>query len=131
VVGPGGLTAREGRRFAFTVGAAFVVLGTISLWRGHHLPPRILWTLGGALLAAGAVIPSRLGGVYRSWMVLARAVSRVTGPVMLGAVYVFVVTPAGAVMRLLGRNPVRHREQNGGFWVPPSSGGRSDLETQF
>ena len=128
---PARLTAREGRKFAFTVGGALLVLGTISAWRGHHLPPRILWVLGAALVVAGATIPGQLGGVYRLWMGLAKAISRVTSPIMISAVYFLVITPAGALMRLVGRNPVRHREQNGGFWMPASSQGRSNLETQF
>lgn len=125
------LTAREGRQFAFTVGVAFLLVGGISAWRGHHLPPRILWTLGGLLLLSGAVIPSRLGPVYRAWMWLGHTIGRVVSPVVIGAMYFLVITPTGVVLRLLGRNPLRHREVDGGFWMPASSDGRSDLETQF
>jgi hypothetical protein len=125
------LTAREGRKFAFTVGIAFVVLGTISAWRGHHLPPKILWSLGGVLLLAGIVVPGRLSGVNRAWMGLATAISKVTAPIMVSAVYFLVLTPIGLVARLLGRNPMRHRDRQGGFWMPAASNGRSDLETQF
>jgi hypothetical protein len=125
------LTPREGRKFAFTVGAAFLVLGALSAWRGHDLPPKILWSLGGVLLLAGLVVPGRLTGVYNGWMALANAISKVTAPIMVGVVYYLVLTPIGALMRLLGRNPLRHREQDGGFWLPASSNGRSDLETQF
>ena len=125
------LTPREGRKFAFTVGIAFLVFGAISAWRGHELPPRILWTLGGILLFAGLVIPSRLGPVYRGWMRLGLAIGRVVSPIVVGAMYFVVVTPVGVVLRLLGRNPLRHRERNGGFWMPAASNGRSDLETQF
>jgi hypothetical protein len=125
------LTAREGRRFAFTVGIAFLVLGTISAWRGHHLPPRIMWTLGGALVAAGVVMPTRLGGLQRAWLGLAHAISKVTAPIMVSVIYFAVLTPAGYAMRLFGRNPLRHRERNGGFWMPVGMNGRSDLETQF
>ena len=125
------LTKREGRKFAFTVGTAFIVLGAISAWRGHQLPPRILFALGGALLAAGVAIPGRLSGVHRSWMAFGHAISRVTSPIVIGAVYFLVITPTGALIRLFGRDPLRHKERDGGFWVPASSAGRSDLENQF
>jgi hypothetical protein len=125
------LTPREGRRFAFTVGIAFLVLGGISAWRGHYLPPRILWALGGALLAAGVLVPGHLTGVYRSWMALATAISKVTSPIVIGAVYLLVMSPIGGLMRLFGRNPLQHRERSGGFWLPVTSDGRSDLENQF
>ena len=125
------LTTREGRRFAFTVGTAFLVLAAISAWRGHYFPPRIFSVLGGALLAAGVLIPGRLSGVHRSWMAFGHAISKVTSPIVVGAVYLLVITPTGGLIRLFGRNPLRHRERDGGFWMPASSDGRSDLETQF
>ena len=90
-----------------------------------------MWAVGGALLVAGAVVPGRLGGLHRSWMALATAISKVTSPIMIGIIYYGVLTPAGVLMRLAGRHPMRHREQNGGFWLPAASNGRSDLETQF
>ena len=125
------LTAREGRKFAFTVGIAFLVLAAISAWRGHYYPPRILSALGGVLLAAGVLIPGRLTAVHRSWMALGHAISKVTSPIVIGAVYFLVITPTGYLIRLFGRNPMRHAEHDRGFWMPASSDGRSDLETQF
>lgn len=125
------LTAREGRRFAFTVGAAFVVLGALSAWRGHQWPPRVLWVGGGTLLLAGVVVPGRLSGVHRAWMGLAHAISKVTAPIVVGAMYFLIITPVGALLRLMGRNPLRHRERDGGFWITAPSDGRSDLDNLF
>ena len=125
------LTARQGRRFAFTVGIAFLVFGAISVWRGHELPPRVLWTLGSGLLLSGIFIPSRLGRVYGAWMAFGHAISRVTAPIVVGAMYFLVLSPIGIVIRLFGRNPLHHRGRNGGFWLPVRSDGRSDLDTQF
>jgi len=128
---PARLTAREGRKFAFTVGIAFAVLGGLSAWRGHQLPPRILWALAGVLLIAGVAVPTRLTRIHGWWMALARAISKVTAPIMVSATYFVVLTPIGALMRLFGRNPLRHRERDGGYWAPAPSGGRSNLENQF
>ena len=128
---PARLTAQEGRKFAFTVGIAFVVLGAISAWRGHHLPPRILWALGGLLILAGIAVPTRLTRLHTWWMALAHAISKVTAPIFVGAAFFLVLTPVGALMRLFGRNPLQHKERDGGFWMPAPSGGRSNLENQF
>lgn len=125
------LTPREGRRFAFTVGAAFLVLASISAWRGHYVPPRIFAALGAAFLAAGVAVPGRLSGVHRLWTSLGIAVSKVTSPIVIAAVYFLVITPIGGVIRLFARNPLRHPERDGGFWIPSASDGRSDLESQF
>jgi hypothetical protein len=126
---PARLTAREGRRFAYPVGAAFLVLAALSAWRGHHVPPRVFGALGGALLLAGLVMPRRLGPVYRTWMGFGHAMSRITSPIVLGIVYFLILTPSGLLMRALRRNPLRHRERDGGFWTPAT--GRSNLDTQF
>jgi hypothetical protein len=128
---PARLTPREGRTFAFTVGGAFLVLGAISLWRGHLWPPRVLFAIGGLLVLAGTLAPGRLGSVHRAWMGLAHLLSKITTPVFLGIVYFGVMTPIGLVRRAFGKHPLRHREANGGFWMAPPSGGRSDLTTQF
>ena len=128
---PARLSAREGRKFAFTVGIAFLVLGAISLWRGRYLPPRILGTLGVALLLAGVLVPGKLTRLNHWWMSLANAISKVTAPIFVGIAYFVVLTPLGWLMRALGKHPLRHKEEDGGFWVSPPSDGRSNLETQF
>lgn len=128
---PARLTPREGRRFAFPVGGVMLLLAGLSLWRGHTWPPRILGGVGAALLVLGAVIPGHLGPLFRAWMGLAHALSKVTTPIFLGVVYFVVMMPIGLVRRLLGKNPLRHRATNDSYWMAPPSGGRSDLTTQF
>ena len=126
-----GLTPREGRKFGLTIGAAFVVLAAIGLWRGHVIVPGVLVTLG-LLLALGALaIPGRLGPVYQVWMRGAHAISKVTTPVFLSIMYLLVLTPAGLLMRGLGRNPLRHEESGGGYWIMREPGQSTDLDRQF
>jgi hypothetical protein len=125
------LTPREGRRFAFTVGAAFCVLAALLAWRGYSLLCGISAGLGGALVLAGVLAAGRLSGVYRAWMGLALAMSRITSPVVMAVLYFLVLSPIGLLLRLLGRNPVRHAEREGGFWISASSAGASELENQF
>jgi Saxitoxin biosynthesis operon protein SxtJ len=128
---PARLSAREGRKFAFTVGIAFLVLAGLSAWRGHYYPPRVMGALGGALLLAGLLVPGHLGRVQGWWMGLAHAISKVTAPIVVGILYFVVLTPIGGLIRVFGRNPLRHKEENGGFWLTAPSGGRSDLHNQF
>jgi hypothetical protein len=125
------LTAAEGRRFAFTVGAAFLVLAGIALWRDHPLLVRVFAVLGGLLGLAGVVVPGRLGGVHRAWMGLAHLISKVTTPVFMGLVYSVAILPIGLVMQALGRNPIRHRPVNGSYWMPRGDQPRGQLKDQF
>ena len=126
------MTAGEGRKFAFTVGAAFVVLAGISYWRGHRIPVIVLAALGALLLFAGLVAPAKLGPVQRGWMGLAERISRVTTPIFMGLVYFVVLTPVGLIMRAVGRRPLEQKEVDGSYWVRRPEGRRSsDLSRQF
>jgi len=126
-----GLTPREGRKFGLTVGAAFGVLAAIGFWRGHVYVPGTLATLGALLILGGLAIPAHLGPVYRGWMRVAHAISKVTTPLFLSIMYLVVLTPAGLLMRALGRNPLRHSESEEGYWVMREPGQTGDLDRQF
>jgi hypothetical protein len=128
---PARLTSREGRRFGFTVGLAFAVFAGIAWWRGHTVSWKLLGAVSGTLLFAGAVIPTLLGPVERGWMAFAHLLSRVTTPLFMGIVYFLVLTPIALFTRAIGRQPLKHAERDGGFWVSTASGGRTDMERQF
>ena len=104
------LTPREGRKFAFTLGAAFLAL---ALWRASA----VLASLGILLTLAGLTIPTRLAPVQRFWMAIAHAISKVTTPIVLAVIYFGVIAPAGLVMRLFGRKPLKPRTDATTFWV--------------
>ena len=127
------LTPSEGRRFALTVGGAFLALAGVSWWRGRAHAAAGMAVLGLVLLVSGLAFPSRLGPVQRAWMGLGHAVSRITAPVFLGIVYFLVLTPVGAVMRLAGRRTLVRPAKDGSWWV--ARGGearaRQDMERSF
>jgi hypothetical protein len=127
---PTRLTAREGRRFAFPVGIAFLIFGGIAWWRDHHAVAPVFGGIGMLLLAAGALLPARLGPVFRAWMGLAHAISRVTTPIFMGIIYFIVIFPIGLGMRLLGRNPIRHRQIVGSYWFEHNQP-RGEMKDQF
>ena len=113
------------------VGAAFGVLAAIAMWRGNTVSWKVLSALGGTLMLAGILIPTRLGPVLRGWMAFAHLLSKVTTPIFMGIVYFLVVTPIALFTRAIGRRPLKHAERDGGFWTPSPSGGSSDMERQF
>jgi len=128
---PARLTPGEGRRFGLTVGCAFLVLAGLSWWRDH---PRIVpfaAAIGVLLVLGGLVVPGSLGPVYRGWMRLALAMSKVTTPIFLGIVYFVVVTPIGILRRVAGHRSLEHSVGNGGYWVVRPEPRQSDLRRQF
>ena len=129
---PARLTTAEGRRFGFTLGAAFVVLGGLLLWRGRAAAPAVL-ALGVLLLAAALAVPTRLGPLQRAWLGLGTAISKVTTPIFLGVVYFGAILPIGLLLRALGRNSLSRHRPTASCWVPRPAEARSrrDMERQF
>ena len=127
---PARLSPAEGRKFGFTVGTAFAVLAAISAWRGHHIPVYVLGGLAVALVAGAVLVPGQLGPVNKAWMDLAQLISKVTTPVFMGVVFFLVILPVGMLMRLFGRNPIKHAEINQSYWVTRQAA-RSGLTNQF
>jgi hypothetical protein len=130
---PARLRRREGRRFGLTVGIAFAVLAGIFSWRGHLVP---LWIAGTAalfLILSALLVPGRLGPVRRAWMGLATAISKVTTPIVMAAIYFLVLTPAGLLLRLLKGSPLERHHSDQSTWVTrdPDTRQRVDLHRQF
>jgi hypothetical protein len=128
---PARLSPAEGRKFAFTVGAAFLLLAAVAWYRRHLALLAVFGMPGAAFLLAGLAVPARLAPVWRLWMGLARAISKVTTPMFMALVYFLVFTPFGAVKRWAGHNALRRPAGASGYWVKRDSGTASDLERQF
>lgn len=130
---PARLSAREGRRFGLTVGLAFSLFAAIAWWRDHATVMTVFAALGGALILAGLLIPTRLGPVERAWMGLAHAISKVTTPIVMGVMYLVVFAPIGALRRGFGGNPLVHAANGDSYWRPRPEGARrsGSLERQF
>ena len=128
---PARLTPAEGRRFGLTVGGAFLVLAGLLWWRDRPTGTLLAGVLGVMLGLGGLLVPGSLGPVYRAWMRLALAISKVTTPIFLGIVYFVVLTPIGLLRRALGHRALDHELQNGGYWVVRDEPRHSDLNRQF
>ena len=124
----------ELRKFGLTVGIAFALLGTVSWWRGHEIPPRVLWTAGGGLLVLGLLAPSLLHPVHRGWMAFALVLGRVNTRIILTVLYYVAVTPIGVVMRLF-RDPMNRAlgESTESQWIKrkPQAVDLATYERQF
>jgi hypothetical protein len=124
------LSARQGRKFGFTLGFAFLLLGSLSFWRGHDVVPFLLLLPGAFLVAAGLLAPTHLGPVERRWMAFGHQLSRFTSPIILGIIYFGVLTPVGIIMRMLGKNPLTEHHKPGTTWTVRKKS-QSDLKRQF
>jgi saxitoxin biosynthesis operon SxtJ-like protein len=130
---PARLSPAEGRRFGFTLGAAFSVLGGLLWWRGREPATVVALGLACVLLLAGLVVPSRLEPVRRAWLGLGAVLSHITTPIFMGVVYFGVIAPIGLLLRIRGRNPLQRHRSITTCWVPRPEAARSrrDMARQF
>jgi hypothetical protein len=129
---PARLSPGEARRFTLSVGPAFLLLAAFLGWRGHAAVALGLASVASTFIVAGLVAPHRIDRIYRAWMGLAMALSKVTAPIVLGAFYLMVLTPVGVLRRTLGSDPITRPLSNGSYWVRRDPGHtRSRLERQF
>jgi len=62
--------------------------------------------IGGLLVGLGLLVPTWLAPVERVWMAVARAMGWVMTRVILGLLFCLIFTPAGLILRLLGKDPL-------------------------
>lgn len=97
-----------------------LALAALALLRGHQLATALLAVIGGTL-ALSALLAPWLGAALHH---LARRATRRLALgltwVLLAAVHVLVITPAGLLVRLLGRDPLERRFPSGqpSHWTP-------------
>jgi hypothetical protein len=93
------------RSFGKSVGTAFLLFGGLSWWRGHPTLSVVLAVLGATLVLGALLAPSLLRVPNRLWWKMAMALGWVNARIILSVFFFIVLTPAGLIMRALGRNP--------------------------
>ncbi len=113
------MAEREDRRFGWTVGGVFAVLGGLLLWRRRDVAAGVFLALGGALLVLAAAAPALLAGPHRAWLAFAKVLGRVNSAVFLFLTFFLVLAPLGLLLRLLGRDELRRRgPAPASMWTP-------------
>ena len=95
------------RSFGITVGLAFIAVAGLALWRGRSTTAAVLAAMGAVLLSAGLLAPAALRRPNRVWSRFAQTIGWINARILLTLFFFIVLTPVGAVLRLLRRNPLR------------------------
>ena len=111
---------REEREFGLVVGLVFVLLGSWWLYKEiWEVAAQTFVGLGSTLVILGLLLPRSLVYPNRAWMGLAKILSLVTTPIILGIVFYLVIMPIGVIKRLLGWDPLRRRASSAAsYWAP-------------
>ena len=116
----------------------FILLAGISIWQ-LILGRQTLGIIFGAasiivmallLLKIDLLIP-----VYKSLVIISRAISLVLTPVIFGLIYYLIFTPMGLLMRLFRNDPLdkNFKKQSSSFWIDRKDKtlNPSDYERQY
>ena len=107
------------RSFGLVFAAFFAVVGTLWLIDGDRGG---FWWLVPALitLAIALLRPRVLAPFSRLWLRFGRLLSRVTTPIVMGVLFLTVVTPIALLRRAVGSDPLRLKLEPTAttYWIP-------------
>jgi hypothetical protein len=126
---------RKGLRdFGLVTGA--IVAGLFGLffpWAFGANYPLWPWILFGVLGVWALLVPNSLKPVYRGWMRFGLLLSKVTTPIIMGAVFFLVISPMALVLRI-GRWDAMHRRMDPNaesYRMPSKEAPKENLENPF
>ena len=128
------LDRRGLREFGLVTGGIIAGLfGLFFPWLLEFSIPVWPWVVGGVLGLWALAAPMSLRPVYYWWMRFALLLSRITTPIILGIVFYLVFLPVALVMKLMGRDPMARRFDQGAtsYRVPSHKAPRDQLEKPF
>jgi hypothetical protein len=114
---------KEVRKFGVTMCVVLSVFAAFSLYRGGNWWP-YLFGAGGALLVLGLIAVPLLRPVYVGWMKFAQILGWFNTRLILGVFFYLVMTPAGLLMRLFGKDPLNRKidRQAKSYWIHRTHG---------
>jgi hypothetical protein len=115
------------RSFGWTFTGFFLLVGIFGIWRSN---PAMSWlfALAGLFAVITLTRAQWLAPLNRAWMKFGALMNAVVSPVVLGAIFFGVFTPAGIVMRLVGRDAMARRFDPAAksYWVKRDPAGPAD-----
>jgi len=117
------------RSFGLVFAGVFAIVATYNWWYGGAAWPLHLG-IAIVFLSIALLRPNVLRPLNRLWTRLGLLIGMIVSPIVLGLLFILVVTPVGLMMRLTGKDPLRLRRESGlgSYWIvrhPPGPPGDS------
>jgi Saxitoxin biosynthesis operon protein SxtJ len=112
-------TNKELRKFGITVSIPLLLIGSYLWWKDSGVSLYLL-SAGGALLVLGLLAPPTLKYVEIAWMKFATVMSFIMTRVILTIAFIFVITPFGILLRLMGKDLLELKidKARTSYWSP-------------
>ena len=111
------IAAPSDRKFGLTFAVVLAVIAARAWWLDR--PSVASLSIGAAVVLAALALfaPRVLAAPNRAWFSLGLLLSRIVSPVVVGAMFLLIVTPVAVVMRAAGRDALRLRSRAGTYWI--------------
>lgn len=123
------------RRFGITIAAVLAVIGIWPAVFRHASPHYAILGFAAAFLILAFLRPALLGPLNRVWFKLGNLLHRIVNPLVLGLLFVCVMTPIALILRFLGKKliPLEFDPDCQSYWInrePPGPLGQT-MDKQF
>ena len=125
---------RELRKFGITIGVFLLVVSAFFFWREKSFAQYITYA-GAGFLIVGLTVSKLLKPIFIVWMSFAVIMGFIMTRVILTLFYGIVFVPAGLIMRLIGKDPLKEKiDQNAeSYWIIREQGNftKKSVENQY
>lgn len=122
------------RKFGGVIAGALALLTVHALWKDHSTRAAIFAVLSAAFALFALVAPGLLAPLNRLWMAFGLLLGKIVSPLVLGLIFMVLITPVALGTRLFGRDVLRMKKRKvPSYWVErdPAGPDSSSFQRQF
>lgn len=124
----------ELRKFGYTVGIVFALIGLLLLWKDKATDIYFLG-IGTALIIFGAILPTALKPIQKVWMAFAVIMGWIMTRIILSILFYLIFTPMALFFKLTGKDLLNEKidKNANSYWISVKDRVRKkeDYEKQF
>ena len=106
------------RKFGAVIAGALALLAVYALWKDHSTRAAIFAAIAACFGLAALVIPQYLTPLNRLWMAFGLLLGKIISPLVLGLIFMVLITPVALGTRLFGRDVLRMKKRKvSSYWV--------------
>jgi len=119
-------TLPTNRRFGWFFSAVFAAFGAYAHWKAWADAATASLILSALFAAITLVVPQLLSPLNRLWYGLGLLLGNIVSPIVLGVIFLMLITPISPIMRLFGRDELKMKKRSvESYWVDRSPAGLS------
>ncbi len=122
------------RKFGIFFAALFMLLSIYAYSKEFGELLIASFTMGFLFAVVAILVPKVLRPLNYLWYRLGLILGRIVSPILLGIIFMLMITPIALMMRILGRDELKIKKRDvGSYWVnrTPSSLSPDSFENQF